>query len=174
MNSAHIECCFNACFSEEYQILMAGGGKEPIYIPGTPTGKARLVYREDYASSALHEAAHWCIAGLYRRRQIDFGYAYSPPPRTYREQQQFFKLEERVQALEWIFSDAARIDFYPSADNLEVRIAHFQKRLAQAKDEIITWIDNIADERPRAFRNCLSEGAEDVLPSSHLVSKRYG
>lgn len=153
---------------------MVGGGKEPIYIPGTPTTMAWLVYREDYASSALHEAAHWCIAGLYRRRQIDFGYAYSPPPRTYREQQQFFKLEERVQALEWIFSDAASIDFHPSADNLEVGIGPFEKRLAQAKDEIVTWIDNVSDERPSAFRKCLSEQPREGLTSDCLVSKRYG
>ncbi len=174
MNVAQIEGCFNACFSEKFQVSMVGGGKEPIYLPGDSATLACLVYREDYPSSALHEAAHWCIAGLGRRRQIDFGYTYSPPPRTPKAQQNFFELEERVQALEWIFSDAACVDFHASADNLEVGTGNFQERLVSAKDKLAIWIEDVCDPRARTFRDCLVEKSGADLLVNDLVSKRRG
>tara|TARA_B100000902_G_scaffold356063_1_gene369437 strand:+ start:42 stop:566 length:525 start_codon:yes stop_codon:yes gene_type:complete len=174
LKATQIERCFNACFSKKYQVCMVGGAEEPIYIPGDSASLASLGYREDFASSALHEAAHWCIAGLGRRRQIDFGYDYSPPPRTVKEQQKFFELEERVQALEWIFSDAACIDFHASADNLEVGTGYFQERLVGTKDELLTWIEGISGSRARVFRDCLSRNSGVDLPANGLDSKRHG
>lgn len=153
---------------------MLGGGKEPMYFPGSPTAMARLIYREDYASSALHEAAHWCIAGSDRRKQIDFDYVYFPPPRTYREQQQFFRFEERVQALEWIFSDAAGIEFHPSADNLAVGIGPFKKRLVIAKEALTGRVNGAGNTRSRAFRDALAEVARLDLPKNNLVDLEYG
>ena len=174
MKATQIERCFNACFSKRYLVFIVGGAEEPIYIPGDSASLASLVYREDFASSALHEAAHWCIAGLGRRRQIDFGYDYSPPPRTAQEQQKFFELEERVQALEWIFSDAACIDFHASADNLEVGTCYFQERLVGTKDDLVTWIEGISDSRARSFRDCLARNSCFDLPANNLGSKRHG
>ena len=40
---------------------MVGGAAEPLYLPDRGTRTAELHYREDFAASALHEAAHWCI-----------------------------------------------------------------------------------------------------------------
>ena len=34
----------------------------PYYEPGTPSV---IYFREDFDRSALHEVAHWCVAGLY-------------------------------------------------------------------------------------------------------------
>jgi len=55
---------FNRCFVQSHTKLV-GGASEPLYEPGKQ--EARVYFREDYASSALHEIAHWCIAGADRR-----------------------------------------------------------------------------------------------------------
>ena len=65
---------FNRCFYQSKTRLI-GGASEPLYEPGEQ--EARVYFREDYASSALHEIAHWCIAGANRRQQTDYGYWYN-------------------------------------------------------------------------------------------------
>jgi elongation factor P hydroxylase len=108
---------FNALFRPGYCTEMRGGADEPLYLPATPTGPAQVIYRDDYAASALHEAAHWCIAGPKRRALIDYGYWYVPPPRTPLQQQQFFHHEVRVQAIELLFAAAAGVAFRTSHDD---------------------------------------------------------
>jgi elongation factor P hydroxylase len=76
------------------------------------------VYREDYFSSALHEVAHWCLAGARRRRLEDYGYWYAPDGRNAEQQLAFERAEARPQALEWILTEACGIEFNLSADNL--------------------------------------------------------
>ena len=110
---------FNGLFAASTQTVMMGGGAEPLYLPATDDQPARLVFTRDYASSALHEAAHWCIAGAARRRQIDYGYHYAAPPRTALQRQRFFNLELRCQATELLFSTAARQPFRVSIDDLD-------------------------------------------------------
>jgi elongation factor P hydroxylase len=77
------------------------------------------VFTRDYASSALHEAAHWCIAGAARRRQIDYGYHYDAPPRSAQQRHHFFDLELRCQAMELLFATAASQPFRVSLDDLD-------------------------------------------------------
>ena len=77
-----------------------------------------IYFRNNFASSALHEIAHWCIAGAERRKVIDYGYWYIEN-RTAEEQLQFESLEIRPQALEWIFSEAAGVRFRVSLDNFD-------------------------------------------------------
>jgi elongation factor P hydroxylase len=77
-----------------------------------------LWYREDYFASALHEVAHWCIAGEQRRQQLDFGYWYAPDGRSPEQQGAFEAVEYKPQALEWFFSLACGYRFRLSADNL--------------------------------------------------------
>lgn len=78
---------------------------------------AELRYRENYESSALHEVAHWCIAGKLRRQLEDFGYVYIPEGRTLDQQRKFCNFEIRPQALEWIFAEAAGVSFNLSLDD---------------------------------------------------------
>ena len=94
-----IAACFNATFLHTEQTRMRGGAREPLYVPARDGQPAELRYREDFAASALHEAAHWCIAGRERRLLADFGYAYQPPPRTAAQQCGFYTLELKTQAL---------------------------------------------------------------------------
>ena len=54
---------FNSTF-EDYNTRLVLGDDEPIYIPaGDDTGYHQIVFAHGFFSSALHEIAHWCIAG---------------------------------------------------------------------------------------------------------------
>lgn len=110
---------FDLCFTQRYRTRLVGGGPEPLYTPTTKTQPAIIQYRADFPASALHEAAHWCIAGPKRRELVDFGYWYEPPPRNLVRQNAFLDAELNVQALESIFADACGVDFTPSGDNLD-------------------------------------------------------
>lgn len=109
----------NTCTSTCANTYIRGGGEEPLYQPATGRGgQHRIVFRQDYASSALHEIAHWCIAGPRRRRLVDFGYWYEPE-RTAELQTAFETVEARPQALERILSRAAGVKFRISCDNFD-------------------------------------------------------
>lgn len=97
-------------------------GAEPgaVAAPADPaSGFHRLYYREDFFASALHETAHWCIAGPGRRLLVDFGYWYEPDGRNTAAQLRFEAVESKPQALEWLFSLACGFPFRLSLDNLD-------------------------------------------------------
>lgn len=113
-----LETLFHGLYHLRYRTRLEGGGEEPLYLPATETDStARIIYRDDFFASALHELAHWCIAGKDRRRQPDYGYWYKRE-RSLEEQLCFQQVECRPQALEWIFSVACQFPFQPSYDNL--------------------------------------------------------
>lgn len=111
---------FNETFFEPYNTRLVGGGDEPEYIPadGELFTYHRIIFTQDYFSSALHEIAHWCIAGEKRRQQQDYGYWYAPDGRSIEQQKIFESVEVKPQAIEWLFSQACGICFRVSADNL--------------------------------------------------------
>jgi len=110
---------FDECFLASHNTRLQGGGAEPLYRPADgDCAIHRIVYRADYFASALHEIAHWCIAGIERRQQIDYGYWYCPDGRDSAAQRAFEAVEARPQALEWIFATAAGHPFWISLDNL--------------------------------------------------------
>ncbi len=117
MNQQRIVQCFDDLFAVSFQTRLQGGAEEPIY-EARADGTATIYFRADYASSALHEVAHWCIAGRARRRIEDYGYWYRAK-RDCDQQHQFQCVEARPQALEWVFSVAADVSFRVSADNFE-------------------------------------------------------
>jgi elongation factor P hydroxylase len=117
--TARVERVFNECFADTCNTRLLGGADEPLYRPAAAcTGFHFLYYRSDYFASALHEVAHWCIAGAQRRRQLDFGYWYAPEDRSVDQQRAFEAVECKPQALEWFFSRACGYRFQVSADNL--------------------------------------------------------
>jgi elongation factor P hydroxylase len=116
--AARIGAVFNRTF-DAWHTVMIGGGAEPLYRPARGAAPARIVFTRDYAASALHEAAHWCIAGADRRRRLDYGYAYQPPPRSARQLREFFRSELTCQALELVFSEAVGMRFRVSVDDLD-------------------------------------------------------
>lgn len=116
----HLSLCdlFDTLFLASENTRLFHGGDEPVYLPADAHSPHRIVFRHDYVASALHEVAHWCIAGPERRRQVDYGYWYSPDGRSTERQAEFEALEAKPQALEWIFSRACGLRFRPSIDNL--------------------------------------------------------
>lgn len=110
---------FNATFAGRYNTRLERGGDEPIYLPADDTcDYHRILFAHGYFTSALHEIAHWCVAGPERRQQVDFGYWYVADGRNRDQQQAFEQVEIRPQALEWIFNVAAGHRFRVSTDNL--------------------------------------------------------
>ena len=110
---------FNSLFSKLESTILVCGGDEPYYKPGEgPDRPAQVVFARGYFASALHEVAHWCIAGRQRRLLPDYGYWYVPDGRSAEQQLEFVKVEVKPQAMEWVFSAAAGSQFHFSADNL--------------------------------------------------------
>lgn len=124
LSAGDLERVFNQCFLATHQTILVGGGAEPLYLPSaTPSRRPhRVIYREDYLASALHDVAHWCLAGVERRKREDYGYWYSPDGRSREEQSAFENVEARPQALEWILSDTCDFVFHLSADNLTLGV----------------------------------------------------
>ena len=110
---------FNSLFLESHNTVLQLGGDEPIYLPADDKEPHnRVIFAHGFFASALHEIAHWCVAGDERRKLEDFGYWYKPDGRTEDEQTLFEKVEVAPQALEWIMAQACGLRFNFSADNL--------------------------------------------------------
>lgn len=126
-----------ALFDDEFRVshntVLIRGDDEPIYLPADAEHPHhRIVFAHGFYASALHEIAHWCIAGAERRLLVDYGYWYRPDGRSAEEQIEFERVEARPQALEWAFSIAANFPFNVSADNLSgipVDLAAFRARV---------------------------------------------
>ncbi len=116
--SGALERIFADCFEAAHRTELRGGADEPLYLPARDAAPAVIFYRHDYDASALHEVAHWCIAGPRRRQLVDYGYWYAPDGRSPAQQRAFERVEAKPQALEWIFADAWGTPFELSADNL--------------------------------------------------------
>lgn len=111
---------FNKRFNQAHQTELVRGSGDPIYLPATNEGAyAQIIFAHGYFSSALHEIAHWCIAGPARRQLEDYGYWYVPDGRNAEQQKAFELVEIKPQALEWLFSIACNCRFVFSADNLD-------------------------------------------------------
>lgn len=141
-DASRVERVFNATFAR-LQTRLTGGAQEPLYAPAIPPATLHtLYYRENFFASALHESAHWCIAGQARRQQVDFGYWYSPDGRNPQEQAAFESVEVKPQALEWFFSHACGYAFDVSLDNLgqsEGDIPDAGKFRRRVAEQAIQW-----------------------------------
>lgn len=100
---------------------ISGGYPEPFYRAATKGKPAEIQFTYDYVRSALHELAHWCVAGNKRRQQDDYGYWYEADGRSNEQQQLFFQVEVVPQAIEKHFCEAAGISFDISSDNLNTK-----------------------------------------------------
>ena len=122
LSTEHVVRAFNKQFLAAENTLLCGGADEPYYIPPIDQRPASIWFRSDYVRSALHEVAHWCVAGRVRRQQEDYGYWYTPDDRNGVQQAAFFAVEARPQAIERRFCDALDLPFQPSVDNLSLVI----------------------------------------------------
>ncbi|WP_376693022.1 elongation factor P hydroxylase [Wenzhouxiangella sp. EGI_FJ10409] len=129
---------FNAQFEASHNTVLVRGDDEPLYLPADADNpRHRIIFAHGFFASALHEIAHWCIAGRRRRMQVDYGYWYLPDGRDADEQREFERVEEKPQAIEWAFHIAAGSSFRISVDNLSgaaVDVERFRRRVFDRLD----------------------------------------
>lgn len=156
VSAAQIAAVFNRLFRPTHLTELRGGGDEPLYLPATASAPAQIIYTKDYPASALHEAAHWCLAGDRRRRLVDYGYWYVPPPRTPAEQRTFFRHELRVQALECLLAAAVGLPFRVSHDDPAAAGAEVARFEAEVLAEARQLEQSGLPERAARFRAALA------------------
>jgi elongation factor P hydroxylase len=157
--AARISAVFDRCFAESRGLntRLCGGHPEPFYRPsGGDYPFHRVEFTLDYPASALHEAAHWCVAGAARRQQPDYGYWYAPDGRSEEQQRLFEQVEVKPQALEWIFSRACGLRFRVSADNLALGLGPSDDFKAAIFEQVLTYCRQGLSERPRQFAIALA------------------
>ena len=131
---------FNHCFAESHNTRLEKGGDEPIYLPADASRSYHVIYfAHGFFSSALHECAHWLIAGPARRLQVDFGYWYVPDGRNTEQQRLFQSVEVKPQAMEWILSVATGHRFRVSIDNLNGEETDFMQFKQAVRQQVIDY-----------------------------------
>lgn len=155
-DAKQLEYLFNRLFAEELNTHLMGGAEEPVYLPADADHRHhRLFYREDYFASALHEIAHWCVAGAARRQQVDFGYWYAPDGRSPQQQAAFEMAEVKPQALEWIFTEAAGCRFEFSADNLDAGLGASRSFIDAVSRQRQIYLEAGLPDRAERWRSVL-------------------
>ncbi len=153
---------FSDSFSESEYTALVGGASEPFYQPWEGGEQAQIHFRKDYFSSALHEVAHWCIAGDERRKLPDYGYWYIEDGRDEAQQRSFFQVEVKPQSLEWMFSVACGLPFTVSVDNTNISTGvdwQYWEELERDKErfknncrqQINSWLDGRMPGRAQIF-----------------------
>ncbi len=148
---------FSATFFAEYNTLLIKGDDEPVYLPASKSCTYhQIVFAHGYYSSALHEIAHWCIAGKERRLKEDFGYWYEPDGRNEQQQKVFESVEIKPQAIEWAFCVAANKKFNVSADNLNGAEADTQAFKASVLKQVEHYLEKGFPTRAQQFIDALA------------------
>lgn len=131
---------FNHCFQRSYNTQLAYGQDEPVYFPATLSQPFHTIFfAHGFFSSALHECAHWLLAGSARRTLVDYGYWYAPDGRTAEQQALFQQVEVKPQALEWCLSKACRYPFRLSFDNLNGSTPDYEQFAAAVQQQVIHY-----------------------------------
>lgn len=157
---------FNQCFSEEFNTRLVKGGDEPLYSPANEERPYHAIYfARGFYSSALHEIAHWLIAGKERRLLEDFGYWYEPDGRSEERQREFEKVEVKPQATEWILAQAAGHRFFASSDNLNGNAGNTAPFKQAVYEQVKAYIANGLPPRTAKLREALCDfyGTEKTL-----------
>lgn len=165
---------FNNTFFQEFNTKLELGGDEPIYLPADEQyAYHRIIFARGFYASAMHEIAHWCVAGPQRRLLEDFGYWYEPDGRTEQVQAEFEKVEIRPQSYEWILSVSAGFPFTVSCDNLngdfEPDRLLFMKKVHA---EVMTILDSGLPLRVKMLSDALRDFHQtpSLAPEQFVVS----
>lgn len=149
---------FNQCFALEYNTRLVKGEDEPLYRPADEHQPYNVIFfANGFFSSALHECAHWFIAGEQRRKCVDFGYWYAPDGRTAEQQRLFQQLEVKPQAIEWILSASADYRFQVSLDNLNGVESDTDKFKQAVYQQVLFYCEHGLPMRAERFRQALCQ-----------------
>ncbi|MFZ4077304.1 MAG: elongation factor P hydroxylase [Legionellaceae bacterium] len=147
---------FNSCFSRTYNTRLVWGDDEPVYLPADEQcSYHRVVFAHGFFSSALHECAHWLIAGDARRQRIDYGYWYVPDGRTAEQQALFQQVEIKPQAMEWLLSMAAGYRFQFSIDNLNGECTDIEPFKQAVEEQVLYYQHHGLSRRAQQFISVL-------------------
>lgn len=149
---------FNNCFALSHNTHLVKGDEEPIYLPADEQRSYHAIFfAHGFFSSALHECAHWLIAGEARRKLVDFGYWYAPDGRNAEQQVLFQQVEVKPQAMEWILSKASGHKFRVSIDNLNGEEADATGFKQAIYEQVLAYCACGLSERANIFREALSQ-----------------
>lgn len=149
---------FNACFEKTHNTRLVCGDDEPIYLPANEDCSYHaIVFAHGFFSSALHECAHWLIAGEERRKQVDYGYWYVPDGRTAEQQAEFQHVEVKPQAMEWMLSTAAKFKFQFSIDNLNGVVTDSEPFKRAVEQQVMIYTQQGLPRRAALFHRAISD-----------------
>ncbi|PIK14018.1 elongation factor P hydroxylase [Halobacteriovorax sp. JY17] len=153
-----LQIIFHQLFRDEYKTQLVFGAGEPFYQASSLKNHEHIIYcREDFFASALHEIAHWSLAGRERRQQDDYGYWYSPDGRNREKQLQFEKVEIKPQAIEKAFSIASNYSFKASIDNLVLENHNSNEFISNINIQFNIYQQTKFPKRARQFIKALRE-----------------
>jgi elongation factor P hydroxylase len=150
--------------------MIVGGFSEPFYQAAKIDQPAQIQFSYDYIRSALHELAHWCVAGVERRKLDDFGYWYAADGRNQQQQDEFFKLEIKPQAIEWAFSIVCGVEFEASVDNLNNQIQGVEDFKQNLIKQLQGYLDNGFSKRVSDILMLLAQ-QEKISSVNHAIQQ---
>ncbi|RAJ93662.1 hypothetical protein B0I24_11620 [Aliidiomarina maris] len=161
---------FNRTFAQTYNTRLVLGADEPLYKPASNrVPYHQVIFAHGFFRSALHEAAHWCVAGPVRRHIVDYAYWYKPDGRGASEQRQFERVECKPQALEWLFCLSAGHSFEVSCDNLgcddpnAIDVDGFRR---QVERQLTAYFKHGVPKRAQLFAQALQQFYAQPDPAS--------
>jgi len=162
---------FNQTFIDSYNTQLVCCQEEPIYLPANAKyPHHRIIFAHGFFASALHEISHWCVAGKERRLLEDFGYWYEPDGRSAERQAEFEKVEVKPQALEWIFSQSAGVEFYFSADNIALNNQPSEPFKQAVYQQVERFLNDGLPKRAQMWSMCL---INHYRPNQSLQLKEF-
>lgn len=156
---------FEQCFFSTYNTKLVKGDNEPIYLPANDCSQYhQIIFAHGYFSSALHEVAHWCLAGEARRKLEDFGYWYLPDGRNKEQQEAFQQVEIKPQAIEWAFCIASGKKFTVSIDNLQGETTDTSAFTLAVYHQVEHYLQHGFPQRAQQFIEALATFYQVSLP----------
>lgn len=156
---------FNRTFEQSHNTHLVKGDDEPVYLPADETHlRHRIIFAHGYYASAMHELAHWFIAGEKRRELEDYGYWYNPDGRDAAQQAEFEKVEIKPQAVEWGLCVAAGFKFNVSTDNLNGAEPDRESFKRNVKAQVDIYLEKGFPTRAAQFMRVLAAHYEQPYP----------
>ncbi|ALS97708.1 elongation factor P hydroxylase [Lacimicrobium alkaliphilum] len=147
---------FDGQFAASHNTRLIKGDDEPVYLPADAAiPYHRIIFAHGFYASALHEIAHWCLAGPRRRLLEDYGYWYCPDGRNAEQQAEFEQVEIKPQAIEWAFCIASGKEFKVSTDNLNGVEPDRAAFTARVQAQALSYLESGFPERARQFIQAL-------------------
>ncbi|WP_019935790.1 elongation factor P hydroxylase [Oceanimonas smirnovii] len=144
---------FDQTFYASHNTRLERGDDEPIYVPANEHSEHhRIVFAHGFFASALHEVAHWLLAGDARRQQVDYGYWYYADGRDAEAQAAFEQVEVKPQAIEWALSLSCGFPFNVSCDNLEGTVEPDRHAFREkVREQALVYLDTGFPARAQLF-----------------------